>query len=98
MVEVEPGVHRAGVAGTQGVGVPDAAAVSVLHVPNGRMFKLGPLSMTVAARAPPIKSVGWLDTINLLGASPHVHCSVDPLNHRRGHEFAPLRQRLPTLS
>lgn len=37
----EPGVQGATTAGTQGVGVPPAAVVSTLHVPNGAMFTAG---------------------------------------------------------
>jgi len=37
----DPGAHGAAVAGTQGVGTPAAAAVSMLQVPNGMMFVMG---------------------------------------------------------
>ena len=47
--DVDPGVQGATVAGTQGVGVPEAAAVSVLQVPKGRILAAGLWSMIVAA-------------------------------------------------
>jgi hypothetical protein len=54
----EPGIHGADVTGIQGIGVktPDAADVadatvglaSELHIPNGKMFSIGILSIIFA--------------------------------------------------
>ncbi len=47
----EPGAQGAAVAGTQGVGTPDAAAVNTLQVPKGMMFVIGIWSMIFAVGA-----------------------------------------------
>ena len=47
--DVAPAIHGATVAGTHGVGVPDAAEVRILHVPKLGMLVPGAKSAIVAA-------------------------------------------------
>jgi hypothetical protein len=78
-----PGVHGAGVAGTQGIGVstPRAAAVAAVttglameeHVPNGETFSSGTLSIMVAAGAPPAITRARGRTCNVAGTEPKLH-------------------------
>jgi hypothetical protein len=75
------------VTGIHGIGVntPKAAAVAAitmglagqLHIPNGGTFKIGLLSIMLAAGAPVItRFVG--NTDKALGATPKLHCSKAP--------------------
>jgi hypothetical protein len=84
-----PGIQGITVAGIQGIGVstPIAAEVAAAtvgfagdwHMPNGRMFIKGLLSMILAA--------GWLDSKTILsgnttrveGARPQLHFNIAPL-------------------
>lgn len=70
----EPGVQGAAVAGTQGVGTPEAAAVSTLQVPNGMMLVNGMWSMMLAAGLDSAVTVGTT-TISAEGAVPELHMS-----------------------
>ena len=69
----EPGVQGATMAGTHGVGTPDAAAVSTLQVPNGGMFVIGTKSMMLATGFDSALTSGGA-TISVEGAVPDVHC------------------------
>src|SRR3954447_26060674 len=83
-----PTTHGAGVAGTHGIGVrtPSAAAVAAatvgfaieLHIPNGRMFVIGILSMMVATGVASIQRFTGRTT-RLDGATPKLHCSIAPI-------------------
>lgn len=85
----EPGVQGAVVAGMQGMGVstPKAAAVAEatvgfareLHMPKGKIFTKGALSM--------IEAMGMVDmtfpvgsTVKTEGAAPKLHCKLAPAN------------------
>src|SRR5205823_3204085 len=78
-----PGTHGAGKTGTQGMGVntPSAAAVAAAtvglaideHIPNGRTFTIGLLSMILAAGGPPAIVRFCGNTTNVLGATPKLH-------------------------
>jgi hypothetical protein len=78
-----PGVQGAGVAGKQGIGVstPRAAAVAAVtvgfameeHVPNGKTFSSGALSIMVAAGAPPAITRPRGRTCKVAGAEPKLH-------------------------
>lgn len=82
----EPGVHGAGMTGTQGMGVstPSAAAVAAAtvgfakdwHMPKGMMLTIGMLSMMVAAGLFSIITMAWGITIRVLGATPKLHIIV----------------------
>lgn len=84
-----PGTHGAGMTGTHGIGVktPKAAAVAAAtvgfasdeHMPNGRMFTIGLLSMMLASGiAVSVRFTG--STTNELGAAPKLHCSIAPIH------------------
>jgi hypothetical protein len=75
MTVAEPGAQGAAIAGTQGVGTPNAAAVSTLHVPNGGIFEIGTKSMILAAGFDSAVTVGGA-TINVDGAVPDVHAII----------------------
>ena len=78
----EPGTQGPGVFGMQGIGVrtPSAADVAEatvgfareMHIPNGRIFTKGALSMMLASGVPVFTR--WIgNTTKLLDASPNVH-------------------------
>jgi hypothetical protein len=84
-----PTIHGAAVAGTQGIGVktPSAAAVAAAtvgfaieeHMPKGRIFTNGLLSMMFAAGvAVMVRFTG--NTTNVLGATPKLHWRVAPMH------------------
>jgi len=85
----DPGTHGAGVTGTHGMGVntPSAAAVAAatvgfegeVHMPNGRIFTIGLLSMMFASGTPVIVRFCG-NTIRVLGAKPKLHWSVAPMH------------------
>jgi hypothetical protein len=79
---VEPIVQGA-VAGTQGVGTPDAAAVRTLQSPKGLMFTSGTQSMMFAAGFISAVTSGGA-TVSGDGAAPEVHWSKAPLVTKRG--------------
>lgn len=78
----EPGAHGAMVMGMQGIGVktPRAAAVAPatmgfareLHMPKGRMFTMGLLSMMLAIGIA-VMTLFMGSTINAAGATPKLH-------------------------
>jgi hypothetical protein len=82
-----PGAQGAAVTGTHGIGVraPKAAAVAAAtvgfaidwHMPNGKMLTIGLLSMMLAIGIA-VKTRLAGSTINELGATPNVHCSMAP--------------------
>ena len=82
----EPGTQGAEVTGTQGIGVstPCAAAVALAtvgfaieeHVPKGKMFFIGTLSMMVAAGKLPTMTLFSGVTNNVDGAAPNEHCNA----------------------
>jgi hypothetical protein len=84
-----PTTQGAGVTGTQGIGVktPKAAAVAAatvgfdgeLHMPKGGIFKIGLLSMMLAAGGPPVMVRFCGKTTRLLGATPKLHWSIAPI-------------------
>ena len=74
----EPGAHGPAVAGTQGVGTPDAAEVSTVQVPNGKMFVAGIESMMLAAGFTSPVTFG-AGTASAEGAEPCVHWSWAPI-------------------
>ncbi len=84
-----PGVHGAAITGMQGIGVntPSAAAVAeatvglarLWHMPNGRMFAIGLLSMMLAAGLFSINTLFCGRTMRLLGAIPKLQVSVAPM-------------------
>lgn len=84
----DPGAHGAGITGTHGIGVkvPNAAAVAAAtvglandeHMPNGRMFTSGLLSIMFASGvAVCVRFTG--NTASVLGAAPKLHCIVAPI-------------------
>ena len=84
-----PGAQGATVTGVQGMGVktPRAAAVAdatagldmEVHMPKGRIFTKGLLSMILAAGMVAItRFIGR--TIRVLGAAPKLHCRLAPLH------------------
>ena len=73
----EPGAQGATMAGTHGVGTPEAAAVSTLQVPNGGMFVMGMLSRMFAVGMSDV-TVGGA-TINEDGAVPDEHIIIAPI-------------------
>jgi hypothetical protein len=83
-----PGTHGAGVLGMHGMGVntPKAAAVAAatvgfageLHIPNGKIFTIGLLSIIFASGVP-VKTMLAGSTISELGAAPKLHCSIAPI-------------------
>jgi hypothetical protein len=85
MTVTEPGTHGAGITGTQadGVNTPSLAAVAaatagllmVLHIPKGKMFFIGILSMIVAAGILLALTIFSGVTISVLGATPKLHIS-----------------------
>jgi len=85
----DPGTHGAGVTGTHGMGVntPSAAAVAAAtvgfageeHIPNGRIFNIGLLSMMFASGTAVIVRFSG-STIKELGAMPKLHWSVAPMH------------------
>src|SRR5881397_1746782 len=79
MVLLAPGVHGAAVAGTQGVGTPEAAEVRILQVPKGMMLAMGILSMMLAAGTlqPGTLLVGR--TVSDEGAVPIVQVHIAPM-------------------
>src|SRR3954471_3516365 len=76
--DVEPGAHGPVGAGTHGVGVPIAAAVSVAQTPNGGTFTFGATSMMVAASRLLTLHFTWLVTASADGAAPQVHMNLAP--------------------
>lgn len=85
----DPGTHGAGVTGMHGMGVntPSAAAVAAAtvgfdgdeHMPNGRIFTIGLLSIMFASGTPVIVRFCG-KTIRVLGAKPKLHWSVAPMH------------------
>lgn len=83
----EPGAHGAAIAGIHGIGVntPSAAAVAEatvgfaneLHIPNGRTFTIGTLSMILAAGIV-LTTLLFGSTIRQDGAAPKLHWSCAP--------------------
>lgn len=82
-----PTIHGATVTGMQGIGVktPDAAAVAAAtvglamdeHMPKGRIFTKGRLSMMVAAGAmAKTRFVGRTESVD--GAMPKLHVRMAP--------------------
>lgn len=84
-----PGAQGAVVTGIHGMGVstPRAAAVAAatmgfardLHIPKGRMFFRGTLSMIHAAGSPAITRFSGV-TIKEEGAMPKLHMHIAPLH------------------
>ena len=82
----EPGAHGAVVTGTHGMGVstPCAAAVALMtwgfaveeHMPKGRIFLLGMLSMIVAAGNPPTVTLLSGVIVSAEGDTPNEHCII----------------------
>lgn len=83
-----PGSQGATVAGMQGMGVktPKAAAVAaatmgfakLVHIPKGRMFTKGLLSMMLAAGSgASTRLIG--NTMSADGATPNEHLSIAPM-------------------
>lgn len=66
----DPGDQGPIVAGTQGVGTPSAAAVSVAHTPKGVILAIGAKSMMVAASWLEQKTVWLLVTMIGAGMAP----------------------------
>ncbi len=75
----EPGAQGPAVAGTQGVGTPAAAEVSMLHVPKGMMFVMGTMSMMFATGFVSPVTRGTT-TANTEGADPIAHCNCAPID------------------
>jgi len=85
----DPGTHGAGITGMHGMGVntPSAAAVAAatvgfageVHMPNGRIFTIGLLSIMFASGTPVIVRLCG-KTIRVLGAKPKLHWSVAPMH------------------
>lgn len=83
------GAHGAVMTGTQGIGVsvPMAAAVAEAtvglandwHMPKGRMFVIGAISMIFAISILPHLGRRGTVTISDDGAIPKLHCSVAPI-------------------
>lgn len=83
----EPGDHGAEVTGTQGIGVktPNAAAVAAatvgleieLHMPKGRILRIGLLSITVASGMV-VTALFNGSTFNIDGATPKGQLSTAP--------------------
>jgi hypothetical protein len=83
----DPGAHGAAVTGIQGIGVraPSAAAVALttaglpmeLHIPKGRIFTIGLLSMMLAIGMEVTTRFAG-STINVPGTNPNEHCRVAP--------------------
>ncbi len=79
----DPGVHGAGMTGTQGIGVktPRAAAVAAAtvgfaseeHMAKGGILTIGLLSMMVAAGTLDVMVQLAGSTAKLLGAAPKLH-------------------------
>jgi hypothetical protein len=92
----DPGTHGAAVTGMHGIGVntPIAAAVAAAtvglagdwHIPKGKMFSIGLLSMILAIGIEVITLLAGM-TISELGATPKLHLSI-----------APPQTRLPMIS
>src|SRR5436190_22228201 len=90
-----PTAQGAAVTGMQGMGVrtPSAAAVAAatmgfaieLHIPNGRTFTIGLLSMMFAAGVVAVTRFAG-NTDNALGATPKLHCIMAPM-----HTSIPIR-------
>src|SRR5580693_5970122 len=88
MTFAEPGVHGAGITGTQGIGVstPSAAAVAAatvglasdMHMPKGGMFTMGLLSIMLAAAVPHMHLLAGR-IFNVLGATPKLHIIIAPV-------------------
>src|ERR671919_778450 len=84
-----PGIHGAGITGTQGIGVntPSAAAVAAItagfdgdeHMPKGMMFTSGLLSMMFASGVC-VSTRFAGNTTSVLGAAPKLHCNVAPMH------------------
>jgi hypothetical protein len=80
------GIQGPVVTGMQGIGVstPCAAAVALAtvgfaieeHMPKGKMFFMGTLSMMVAAGKLPTMTLFSGVTNNVDGAAPNEHCNV----------------------
>jgi len=68
----EPGAHGPAVAGTHGVATPEAAVVSTVHVPNGKIFVAGIESMMLAAGFTSPVTIAAA-TASAEGAEPCVH-------------------------
>jgi hypothetical protein len=83
----EPGAQGAAVTGIHGIGVsaPSAAAVAAatvglameLHIPKGKMFTIGLLSMILAIGMAVITRFNG-NTMSVPGARPNEHCKVAP--------------------
>ncbi len=83
----EPGTQGAAVTGIQGIGVstPSAAAVAAItvglaievHMPKGKIFTIGLLSMILAIGIDVITRFTG-STISALGAAPKLHFKTAP--------------------
>jgi hypothetical protein len=72
----------------QGIGVrtPIAAAVAAatvgfageLHIPKGKIFTIGLLSIIFASGVP-VNTLLEGSTINVAGAAPKLHCNIAPI-------------------
>lgn len=103
----EPGVHGAGITGTQGIGVntPSAAAVAAAtvgfasdwHIPKGSMLTIGLLSMMLASGT---FVITWLtgNTTSELGATPKLHCNVAPMHTWIAIVVSPVKARVRIAS
>jgi uncharacterized membrane protein YvlD (DUF360 family) len=87
---LEPGVQGATVAGMHGIGVstPNAAVVAAatvglaneLHMPNGRIFTMGLLSMMLAAGILLVVTRFCGNTTRELGAAPNEQLIMAPIH------------------
>jgi hypothetical protein len=88
----EPGAHGADIAGRHGIGVNTPIAADVadatvgfaieLHIPKGRIFTIGTLSIILAA------GIGHItlllgSTVRQDGAAPKLHWSCAPLQTKK---------------
>lgn len=84
-----PGIHGAGVLGTQGIGVstPKAAAVAEataglaidVQTPNGMIFTSGTWSIMLASGMVFVNTLLVGSTTNWLGATPKLHIICAPI-------------------
>jgi hypothetical protein len=84
----DPVTQGPGITGTQGIGVntPIAAAVAEatvgfakdIHIPKGRIFTIGLLSIMLAAGIAEVNTRFTGRTTNELGAIPKLHLSIAP--------------------
>jgi hypothetical protein len=103
----EPGIHGAVVTGMHGCGVrtPIAAAVAAItwglvgdeHMPKGRIFFMGILSMIVAADI--LLALVRFSGVNtrLLGATPKLQASIAPIT-TNCPIFYPLQKAIPSIN